>query len=68
VLNPPLERAAVITRGDQALQNIDFAVPPPSNAPGNGRMAISAAAPAVASSTAAVDLAFADSIRKRQNG
>lgn len=68
VLSPPLERAAVITRGDQALQNIDFAVPPPSNAPSNGRMTISAAAPAVASSTAAVDLAFADTIRKRQNG
>jgi hypothetical protein len=67
VLNPPLERAAVITRGDQALQNIDFAVPNASNLPNNGRMAISAAAPAVASSTAAVDLAFADTIRKRQN-
>ena len=68
VLSLPLERAAVITRGDQALQSIDFAVPPPSNTPGNGRVALSATAPAVAASTAAVDLAFADSIRKRQNG
>jgi hypothetical protein len=81
LLDKPPQLTAAITRGDQFLQNLDFAVPPPPTmkspalTASQGTNAISpvtassTAAPAVAiSDSSAVDQVFSDAAKKRRVG